>query len=564
MSFGPSHDRLLKNQSSVTFVSGTINGVAYSNTVNIPLTGPVISVNKSASLHVAALGSVITYTLLVTNTGNAEADILLYELLPEGTEFIINSVLRDGIPIPEAVLPGRIDIGSLGILASTTVSFQVIVSNIPTTNELFNEARVEYTFQALDGRTISRSVTSNQVRIPLANLQLTVSQRANTLQTFVGDVVTFTVTIQNTGTVPVTNARLEAVLSKSMEFIPGSVVLDGVISPRLDPVKGFILPVISSGEVLQLTYQVRILSITDPLTSEVLISYNSNGQMIRTGSNEIILSPISPMITMNVTVSPNQVTYGGLVEYTVTILNEGDLPVEGLYFITFPEGLFFSDGSVRINGVTIHNSNPVIGLRLGTLLPNSRTVVTFLADVSYTPNSQISQLVLTNQSALQYKFRLSDGRTVALIDEAQVQVLFVAPVIHIQLKAAPLKVEPGDEITFQAAIRNTGNLAAFILLRGLIPPGTELISGRIRFPDGSFKLFSLRDFIQDLLDVGELAPGEVLEIEYIVGVEHGSPFYDDIIKGYITALFSYLYDDQGYTMEVDSNKYLIVIEQHDE
>ncbi|MFD1135121.1 DUF11 domain-containing protein [Paenibacillus urinalis] len=564
MSLDPNQERLLQNQTSVTFISGATGGVAYSNLVSIPLTGPVITIQKSASVTQAALGSIITYELNIANTGNADAEVIVQDAIPEGLQFIVNSVLRNGQPLPGVDISSPLNIGIVASSSAANISFQAIVTSLPPSNEIFNVASAAYTFQTLDGRTIARYVTSNGVRIAIANAQLTISQRANTLQTFVGDVITFTVTIQNTGSVPVLNARLSVVLSAGMSFVPGSVILNGIISPGLDPVQGFILPVINPGEVVQLTYQVRVLSISSPLSSEVLVAYTSDGVPVQTSSNEVVLSPVEPVVNMVVTVMPGQVTYGGAVEFTAVILNEGDLPIEAVYYMNFPQGLIFEDYSVQINGVEVHNANPVLGIRLGTLFPRSRTVITYRALVSFTPYSRITQMNLINQAALQFTYRLTDSRTVSLREETEVQVLFLAPVIQAELTSQPVRVERGDDVTIRILVRNTGNLAAALSLRGLIPPGTALMRGILHFQDGTIKPFSIQDLIDGILIIGVLEPGQYAEIEYIVRVNIEGLLPSDLLKGYVTVLFTYLFENKEYTLEVHSNEYIIVIEQHDE
>ncbi|SDW09023.1 DUF11 domain-containing protein [Paenibacillus sp. PDC88] len=564
MSLDPNQERLLQNQTSVTFISGATGGVAYSNLVSIPLTGPVITIQKSASVTQAALGSIITYELNIANTGNADAEVIVQDAIPEGLQFIVNSVLRNGQPLPGVDISSPLNIGIVASSSAANISFQAIVTSLPPSNEIFNVASAAYTFQTLDGRTITRYVTSNGVRIAIANAQLTISQRANTLQTFVGDVITFTVTIQNTGSVPVLNARLSVVLSAGMSFVPGSVILNGIISPGLDPVQGFILPVINPGEVVQLTYQVRVLSVSSPLSSEVLVAYTSDGVPVQTSSNEVVLSPVEPVVNMVVTVMPGQVTYGGAVQFTAVILNEGDLPIEAVYYMNFPQGLIFEDYSVQINGVEVHNANPVLGIRLGTLFPGSRTVITYRALVSFTPYSRFTQMNLINQAALQFTYRLTDSRTVSLREETEVQVLFLAPVIQAELTSQPVRVERGDEVTIRILVRNTGNLAAALSLRGLIPPGTALMRGILHFQDGTIKPFSIQDLIDGILIIGVLEPGQYAEIEYIVRVNIEGLLPSDLLKGYVTVLFTYLFENKEYTLEVHSNEYIIVIEQHDE
>lgn len=140
MSLDPNQERLLQNQTSVTFISGATGGVAYSNLVSIPLTGPVITIQKSASVTQAALGSIITYELNIANTGNADAEVIVQDAIPEGLQFIVNSVLRNGQPLPGVDISSPLNIGIVASSSAANISFQAIVTSLPPSNEIFNVA----------------------------------------------------------------------------------------------------------------------------------------------------------------------------------------------------------------------------------------------------------------------------------------------------------------------------------------------------------------------------------------------------------------------------------------
>lgn len=67
----------LINQSVVRFSSGNMTSHAYSNTVDTPVVGPVITIRKKANTSEAALGQIVTYTLTIANKGNLDAQVTL-------------------------------------------------------------------------------------------------------------------------------------------------------------------------------------------------------------------------------------------------------------------------------------------------------------------------------------------------------------------------------------------------------------------------------------------------------------------------------------------------------
>jgi hypothetical protein len=63
MKSGPASNQKLLNQSLVTFRSGNIDLVAYSNTVATPLVGPKLELTKRAKPDCVSLDETITYKL---------------------------------------------------------------------------------------------------------------------------------------------------------------------------------------------------------------------------------------------------------------------------------------------------------------------------------------------------------------------------------------------------------------------------------------------------------------------------------------------------------------------
>lgn len=103
---------VVTNQSMVLFNSAAgVDGIVYSNTVNTPVVGPVLSLLKSTDKLHASLGDTLVYTIKASNNGNTDASLTVYDILPEGVSFISNSVLRDGVPLPGATPSSGIPLG---------------------------------------------------------------------------------------------------------------------------------------------------------------------------------------------------------------------------------------------------------------------------------------------------------------------------------------------------------------------------------------------------------------------------------------------------------------------
>ncbi len=68
---------------------------------------------------------------------------------------------------------------------------------------------------------------------------LNVMKSVNTLQAGVGDTLTYTILIQNTGTVPATNIVFQDPIPSGTVFVANSVTINGVVQQGADPMLGF-------------------------------------------------------------------------------------------------------------------------------------------------------------------------------------------------------------------------------------------------------------------------------------------------------------------------------------
>ena len=126
-------------------------------------------------MAIATIGSRLTYTIVVQNTGTLPAqNVTFTDPIPAGTTFVPNSVTVNGTPTAGDPSTG-IPINNIPAGGSVTITFQVDVTSIPTPPVASNVATFGYTFQpAPNAPTITRSTTSNIVNTDIftANVAL--------------------------------------------------------------------------------------------------------------------------------------------------------------------------------------------------------------------------------------------------------------------------------------------------------------------------------------------------------------------------------------------------------
>ena len=151
----------------------------------------------------------------------------------------------------------------------------------------------------------------------------------------IGDIATYTLSLNNFCEQPLTNLRFWDYLPQDLEFVPQSVTVNGVPYLLANPLIGFVVPDIESGTSLRITFQVRVTAIPNPnpainrATLRYLYTPIAEGVpgMYSVDSNEVSLFVDVPgtFADISVTKSANKwtVAVGDTVVYAIRVSNNG-------------------------------------------------------------------------------------------------------------------------------------------------------------------------------------------------------------------------------------------------
>ncbi|HHB3508947.1 TPA: hypothetical protein ACORDH_006142, partial [Bacillus cereus] len=221
-----------------------VTATSSSNTVNTAVVDASLSVIKNTDSLVQSTDGTITYTVVIQNNGNTTANtVTLTDLVPEGTALIPNSVTINSISIPGADPNVGIPINSIAPSEIVTVTFQVIVQSIPSVNPISNIARIDYTFIAdPTAPIISRTITSNPAFTQISDANVLSLKAVNAQQATTGDILTYTITLENTGNIPATNLIFSDTIPAGTTFVENSFTLNGAAILDANPNVGVTLP----------------------------------------------------------------------------------------------------------------------------------------------------------------------------------------------------------------------------------------------------------------------------------------------------------------------------------
>ncbi|WP_255374485.1 hypothetical protein [Cohnella sp. OV330] len=445
----------ITNQSTVGFTSGVFSGTSASNTTVTPVYQPQIALVKSASTSNATVGDTIVYTITATNSGNFGASVTVTDTIPAGTTFSANSVIVDGVPQPGATPTSPIPIGIVVPGQTVVVTFSVVVTSLPTPQQLSNTASAVLTYVPPDGRTITQNVTSNTVAFPVSAPNVSVSKSTPSISVALGDTITYTVTVLNSGIEAVTIVLLTDPVPAGAAFVPGSVIVNGVPAPLAVPSGGIQLGTLAPSGTATVVFSVSVVSVPEPaqIANQASVGFTSGAFSAATFSNVVSTPVYQPEISVSKAANTANATVGDTVTYTLTVSNSGNYPATTTLTDNVPAGTVFVPNSVIIGGFPIPGSDPSTGIALGPIEAGGTRTVTFSVVIDTLPSPQ--QLV--NQGTAAYSFTLPDTRTLtgsALSNTVTIPVS--APNVAVSKSTPTAATTIGDTVTYATVIANNG------------------------------------------------------------------------------------------------------------
>ncbi|PHF55864.1 cell surface protein [Bacillus toyonensis] len=486
----------ITNQSSTTFQytydpsKPVVMQMIASNTVQTTINNATITAAKSADKQFANVNDIITYTTTLMNNGNTlTSNVIFTDVIPNGTSFIPNSVTVNGNTLPNVNPASGIAIDPINPNANTIISFQVQVNSIPNPNPIPNQSNTTYQY-VVDPNLppASANALSNVITTQINNATIVATKSVNTPTAAIGDIVTYTIAVTNTGNTPASATVLMDGLGAGASFIQNSVTINNVPQPGLDPSLGIHLADISPGDTVFITFQAQILAIppSGTLTNNALVNYeytvnpNQSPAVGSTITNTTVTPIIDATLSINKTVNSTFATIGDTLTFTSTITNSGNTTANNVIFTDLiPNGTTFIPNSFTINGTTIPNANPQNGINIGNMNSNASVTLSFQVNITTLPNPN----PIPNKSSLQYSFIVDINeppvsRTVK--SNKTFTQINTASVIATKTASSAFATV-GDTITYTTTLTNSGNTTANTpVFIDILPPELSFVPDSVQ------------------------------------------------------------------------------------
>ncbi len=447
-----------------------------------PITFAFLTSTKSAIGNVG-IGDTFTYTIVIKNTGNTTSlSCLFVDTIPNGSSFVSNTLKVNGIAKTGSPAPPGIELGSIPV-GTTTVTFDVTITTIPSPNAMINNSTQSYSYQDGPGGGIYNSNTySNSVATTVNYVFLPVTKTVDKTNAAIGDQITYTIVTKNTGNFTASNLFIIDTIPNGTSYVTNSLT-GGTGTPS----SGITVGTLLAGATSTVTFKVLVNTIPSPnpisnvATATITYIPNPTTGTVRIDGNSTntVNTLISQAEINGITKTSNLdfAKIGDTITYTLTFKNTGNTTATSINFLdTIPSGTTFITNSLFVNGVLQTGLSPAPpGITIPNLSINDVATITFNVIVNTIPSPNR----IINQGKVTYSFftitipkQIISNNVVTTINMAQVS----------QTKQVNKNfANVGDILTYTIPITNNGNVTANnIIFIDTIPNGTSLISGSFK------------------------------------------------------------------------------------
>jgi uncharacterized repeat protein (TIGR01451 family) len=296
---------------------------------------------------------------------------------------------------------------------------------------------------------------------------------SSTFTANVGDIVTYTVQLTNTCTSPLTDVFFKDNIPNGLLFIPGSVTVNGVIVPGVDPNIGFPLPDIAGGTTTNVTFQVRVEGVPNPNPAINTATINYSYTPVEGGIPGTFTEESNPVPLMVEEVpgeadiavvkqSNNQTAIPGqMFSYTIIVTNFGPADAQSVLLTdSIPSTILDPEYSID-NGVTFQ---PWTGsLNLGTIEAGGVRIVIIRGTVSQTATGMITNTATVSSPT-------PDPNPENNTSTIETPVAVVEADVAVVKQSNQTAVAPGEPLSYTITVNNFGPSAAEnVLLMDSIP-----------------------------------------------------------------------------------------------
>ncbi|GAB3938679.1 hypothetical protein GCM10027614_19210 [Micromonospora vulcania] len=421
-------------------------------------TGPLV-VMKTANVSTAAAGATVNYTISVTNTGTAALSGLtitdpLGGVLDDAT-YNADATATSGTV--SFVSPTLSWTGNLAAGAAATITYSVTVATPPTGDlVLTNTVKSPPSGNCATGSVDARCTAS----VPIS--ALTIVKTANRTTATPGDVVSYTITVTNTGQAAYPAATFTDAMGAALDdavYNADAAATTGAASFSSPNLTWTGILAVGASATITYTMTVRAPDPGDKVMTNT-VSSGSLGSNCPAAANDarctVTVTVLVPGLVLTNTASSSNTTPNSTVGYTVTITNSGQTAYTGISVATSLAGVlgratYNNDATTTAGALSYTSPNLTWS---GDLAVGATVTVTFSVTVSPATTGEPVLTSVVSSSAV--GTNCAPG---SIDPRCTASVTILIPGLTLLKTASVPSTTPGSVVAYQIVVTNTGQSA---------------------------------------------------------------------------------------------------------
>ncbi|MGL4737370.1 MAG: SPOCS domain-containing protein [Cellulosilyticaceae bacterium] len=220
-----------------------------------------MSITKSVSPEIVAVGDYITYTITVCNNGPYCLDeMVISDILSPELRFIEGSLRFNDKPIAEDIIAGiKFEYLPAHSKMVYTITFDAEVIYEGDANTLITYSTMTFTYtDHQTGKKQFGKEQSNPCQLQVFRPYLEVVKCPQRQSIGYGETVSYFITLYNSGDLLLTNVLVKDTFSPVLEIIPGTIMLDGRVIHIPHLKQGINVTAIKQGETRVISFDVMV------------------------------------------------------------------------------------------------------------------------------------------------------------------------------------------------------------------------------------------------------------------------------------------------------------------